>query len=233
MQDSYERIIARALERYFRELATTVVRRYLALETRGAPAGNVKQVSPGDLLTPDDEAALEALMQRYAGAIVEEQSALIGELIGVDPLADGMPGMQLIRAEVARRVVNVNAGTRRAIQDVLLEGLRNGYSARQIANGVPDDEFRGLRAVVSETYRGRHETIARTEVAHVANRTSEDRYRAGGVEEVDISDGPDCGWTFHDDPDKADGSRRTLAELHEYPLSHPNCRRVPLPVVEF
>jgi hypothetical protein len=40
-----------------------------------------------------------------------------------------------------------------------------------------------------------------------------------------------CGWTFHDDGDLADGSRRTIAELRETPLSHPNCVRLGLPVL--
>jgi hypothetical protein len=38
-------------------------------------------------------------------------------------------------------------------------------------------------------------------------------------------DGDDCGWTSHDDPDKADGTIRTLDEASDYPLPHPNCVR--------
>lgn len=224
LQTLHERILARALERYFQLLAAAVVRRFLALS---------KAVGPGDLVTPEDEAELQRIIMRSAAELISEYSALTGELVGVEPLTEGMPGYSLLRREVAGQVVDISATTRRAIQDTLLEGLERGFSARQIANGVPAEDFRGLRSVVAQTYRNRHEAIARTEVAFIANRTTEDRYRAGGVAEVDIDDGPDCGWTSHDDPDKADGSRRTLEELHDQPLSHPQCVRVPLPVVEF
>ena len=48
---------------------------------------------------------------------------------------------------------------------------------------------------------------------------------------VQVYDGPECGWTEHDDPDLADGSLRTLEEADEYPLSHPHCQRAFGPVV--
>lgn len=46
----------------------------------------------------------------------------------------------------------------------------------------------------------------------------------------EISDGPDCGWTTHDDPDLADGSTRTREEVEAYPIAHPRCQRVVWPV---
>lgn len=223
LQERQTQALARALERFFVTLAGRAARRFLELS---------KDVSPSDIITSGDERELERIMLAHLTSTIEDQSDLVAELIDIDPLREGMPGMELLRSEVAQRIVRINAQTRLAVQDTLRDGLARGYTATQIANGVPDDGFRGIRAVVRQTYANRHETIARTEVGHIAQRTSEDRYRAGGVREVDISDGPDCGWTEHDDPDLADGSRRTLEELHANPLSHPNCVRVPLPVVE-
>lgn len=216
-------MLTRALDEYFAELSALAARRYMAL---------AKAVGAADLITAGDDDELERLMLAYLGNVIEEQSALSGRLVGVPALAPDSPGYNLIRREIGSRIVGINQATRAAVQNVIIDGLRQGYSARQIAEGVPSDEFRGIRAVVRETYKNRAQTIARTEVAFVAQRAAEDRYRAGGVQEVDIDDGPDCGWTSHDDPDKADGSRRTLAELAAHPLSHPNCVRVPLPVVE-
>lgn len=46
-----------------------------------------------------------------------------------------------------------------------------------------------------------------------------------GIEVVEVLDGPECGWTRHDDSDKADGSLRTVAEAMAFPDAHPNCRR--------
>jgi len=34
-----------------------------------------------------------------------------------------------------------------------------------------------------------------------------------------------CGWSFHDDPDRANASLRTALELEEFPLAHAHCRR--------
>lgn len=46
-----------------------------------------------------------------------------------------------------------------------------------------------------------------------------------GGTHVEVSDGSSCGWTYHDDPDRADGSIRTVEEAAAYPISHPNCQR--------
>lgn len=46
-----------------------------------------------------------------------------------------------------------------------------------------------------------------------------------GVTSYYVSDGAFCGWSFHDDPDRADGTIRSEMELVEFPLAHPHCRR--------
>ncbi|MFE1230664.1 hypothetical protein [Streptomyces sp. NPDC058745] len=42
---------------------------------------------------------------------------------------------------------------------------------------------------------------------------------------IEVYDGPDCGWTGHDDPDRAHGTLRTVREALVHPLAHPHCRR--------
>ncbi|MFJ9799828.1 hypothetical protein [Streptomyces sp. NPDC101145] len=42
---------------------------------------------------------------------------------------------------------------------------------------------------------------------------------------VEIRDGAGCGWTSHQDPDKADGTLRTIDDALAHPLAHPNCVR--------
>lgn len=55
------------------------------------------------------------------------------------------------------------------------------------------------------------------------------RYAAGarqaGVAMVEVFDGLDCGWTAHQDTDKASRSVRTVEDAAEWPISHPRCRR--------
>lgn len=40
-----------------------------------------------------------------------------------------------------------------------------------------------------------------------------------------VSDGPDCGWTYHDDPEKANGMVVSIAEARANPIAHPHCVR--------
>ena len=55
---------------------------------------------------------------------------------------------------------------------------------------------------------------------------------ASGVEWFQVSDGSDCGWQHHDDPDKANGSLRSLEDVLAFPIAHPNCSRQVVPVYE-
>lgn len=45
------------------------------------------------------------------------------------------------------------------------------------------------------------------------------------VEVVQVSDGPECGWTRHDDSDLANGTIRTIEDAMSFASAHPNCRR--------
>jgi len=46
-----------------------------------------------------------------------------------------------------------------------------------------------------------------------------------GVTYWEVFDGPDCGWTTHEDPETALGKIVTRDEALSWPISHPNCRR--------
>ncbi|MET8571777.1 hypothetical protein [Streptomyces sp. NPDC004783] len=50
-----------------------------------------------------------------------------------------------------------------------------------------------------------------------------------GTEWVEVRDGPDCGWTSHDDPDRANRTLRTVQDALAHPASHPHCVREFLP----
>ncbi|MFF2954980.1 hypothetical protein ACFVVU_26980 [Kitasatospora sp. NPDC057965] len=49
--------------------------------------------------------------------------------------------------------------------------------------------------------------------------------REHGISHVEVSDGYDCGWTSHPDPDKAVRTLRTVEDAAEWPISHPRCTR--------
>jgi hypothetical protein len=50
-----------------------------------------------------------------------------------------------------------------------------------------------------------------------------------GVDFVEVSDGADCGWLSHDDPDRANRTLRTVQDALAHPAAHPNCQRQFLP----
>lgn len=50
-----------------------------------------------------------------------------------------------------------------------------------------------------------------------------------GTEWVEVRDGADCGWTSHDDPDRANRTLRTVQDALAHPTAHPHCVREFLP----
>lgn len=128
-------------------------------------------------------------------------------------------------ASSARRVVRINAVTRRAIREQLRIGIERGYSKDQMARGVPADDYRGIGAVVEETYKNRARTIARTEVATITNRASVQAFRELGYRRVRCYDSADCGLKGHKHPIKPAGKLFNINAAYIYAISHPQCRR--------
>ncbi|MFJ6069055.1 hypothetical protein ACIQHU_39200 [Streptomyces tendae] len=50
-----------------------------------------------------------------------------------------------------------------------------------------------------------------------------------GTEWVEVRDGAACGWTSHDDPDRANRTLRTVQDALAHPTAHPHCQRELLP----
>lgn len=69
------------------------------------------------------------------------------------------------------------------------------------------------------------DTLLRTTTANAYNGGSLNQFRQMGVGWVEVLDGADCGWTGHDDPDKANATVRSVDDAGEHSLSHPRCRR--------
>ncbi|MFI1100268.1 hypothetical protein [Streptomyces melanogenes] len=66
-------------------------------------------------------------------------------------------------------------------------------------------------------------TLTKSAVAY--NTGTLNRTREAGVAMVEVFDGLDCGWTSHQDPDKAARTLRAVEDAAEWPISHPRCRR--------
>lgn len=141
------------------------------------------------------------------------------------------PSVKPVMAQIGNDVTAINDVSRQRLRRLVADGVERGYSIGEIVRGVPDDSFTGLRDMVgswkstSGSANARATMIARTETANVYNHLALSGYEEGGYGSVIVFDGPDCGWTSHDDLDKANGTVRTLAEAREHPIAHPNCGR--------
>jgi len=164
---------------------------------------------------------------------------------------------EIIRGWATRKgLADIDGQVRQAVMDALAEGRAAGDGADALARRIRGMvEGRGMYpGVYREAYeraqaRGwgeeaasragdraarmyRAETIARTETKTAQNRASIEAYRASEVvESLKVWDGDDCGWTGHDDGEKADGMIVSFEEADMYPLAHPRCVRSFGPVV--
>jgi hypothetical protein len=191
-----------------------------------------------DWTVEDDE--LETVLARWYTTFGEAAYGAVGEQLAVELRFDlNARGVKGVMDRVATEVRRINDQSRELLRSKVAEAIDRGYSVDQLVAGVADDGFAGLRELVegwASTPDGaagaRAQTIALTETANAYNAASLAGYEDSGlVDAVEVFDGPECGWTEHDDPDLADGSTRTLDEANDYPISHPNCQRAFGPVV--
>lgn len=131
---------------------------------------------------------------------------------------------------------HVKATTKELIRELVhnevLQKLVTGETAKQLGQRIAK-QLLAEHAIAAVTYKNgaRHtigdyaEMVARSQTAIAYNRGSLEQCRANGVFYVDVFDGPECGWTSHDDTDLANGSTRTIEEAAAFSISHPRCAR--------
>ncbi len=214
--------LADQLRRYYQLLAGRARERFLRQE-RGlrldGESLRTKTLEPDLIITDQDARILNQLLVRAEAQMWEESQDLVVEILpAVEPVP--MPAVQVER--IGARVTRITETTRRQVGKVISEGFDLGLSDQDIAEN--------LRSVVEETYKGRADTIARTEIAMVDAEATVDAYGQVGVTHVIITDGPGCGWAKHNDEDKADGTVRTLEAWRAKPIAHPNCVRGAAPL---
>jgi hypothetical protein len=181
-------------------------------------------LSISDLWNPKVEDA--ALSRTLAGLHRDAMQAAVKGVTSVGVAADPTsPALTALFGQLASRVTGINQTTRDALAAVLADGQDRGYTAQQIADGVPADDYPGVSGVFDGARGYRAEMIAQTETAMAFNLSSTAAYRDGGIDQVEVSDGdgdPECS--------DADGQVWTLDEAEANPLEHPNCVRQFLPL---
>lgn len=125
-----------------------------------------------------------------------------------------------------------------------LKGLTPQGIARLLAKGssqgVDNTErtirLRGIKAAVFNPGQGHSigkkyklndygGMVLRTNANRAYNMGVLNALKKKGVEFVNVSDGPECGWSYHEDGDLANGKVVTIDEANAFPIAHPNCRR--------
>jgi hypothetical protein len=184
-----------------------------------------------DVYDPEEEQGRLAriLFPRYVRMLeaIHQLVASVFPWLSPDEFRVDDPATRKQLALAAEQVVGIDATTRGALRDVLREGQRRGYSAFQLAEGVPAEGFGGIKGLYLETWKGRAELIARTEMATAQLAASKDRYKATGlVSRIQIVEHEDT-----DAPCAAMNGR--VFPVEEAPgLEHPNCRRGYVPIVD-
>lgn len=107
----------------------------------------------------------------------------------------------------------------------LYTGQTAVQAGRDLATALRE---RGITAVVYSDGRRVSlpvyaEMVVRTKTAEAYQEGGLNQGERLGVDWWEILDGPDCGWTSHDDPQKATGMIVSLTDARAYPIAHPNC----------
>jgi len=183
-----------------------------------------------DVYDPEAEQGFLArvLFPRYLRMLeaVHQLVASVFPWLSPDEFRLDDPATRKQLALAAEQVVKIDQSTREQLRAVLQEGQKRGYSNHEIAQGVPADGFGGIRGLYLDTWRGRAETIARTEIATAAVSASLDRYAATGlVTHVRLHENEDT------DDFCADRNGKVVPISEKPGLAHPNCRLGVEPVV--
>ena len=125
--------------------------------------------------------------------------------------SDKLPTVQRVLTQAPTRAAMIHRTTSKAIGRAVGIGLERGYSIEQLARGVPDDKFPGIRSILGET-ENRSRLIARTEIMRSQNQTTVGFYKEQGfgyVQADDVDGDPDDTYI-----DPGDPYGRTCEERH-------------------
>ena len=231
--------LKRDLEKYFKKLRSTVagtMGRYM--ERGSGDAGFTKTLPlPAEILPPNGALGLADVIRNGYWMMIQRTWTTIAAS-GVAGVLEFDPKLPLVNQYLGFAAVasgEMWSATERAIALAVELALERGYTIEDLVQGVPDEDFPGINSLVEETYQGRAETIARTEMSRAQNQSTLSYYKEQDIEFVQAID-PDG------DPKDtfiAAGDGLTCAQRHEqiYSVieagsveSHPNCKLKWMPV---
>jgi HK97 family phage portal protein len=191
-----------------RNRADGILGRYMerqTAETKGYPF----EVS--DMLPPIETDGMAKILEAAYRKISRRTFKTVNDVgvAGTLDWSDKLPTVQRVLTQAPTRAAMIHRTTAKAIGRSIAIGLERGYSIEQLARGVPDEQFPGIRSVLGES-ENRARLIARTEVMRTQNQTTVGFYEEQGFDYVqadDVDGDPDD--TFID---PGDPYGRTCAE---------------------
>ena len=166
-----------------------------------------------DMLPPVETGNMSRILEAAYARISKKTFGSINSsgIAGTLNWSDKLPTIQRILTQAPVRAEMIHKTTSKAIARAITMGLERGYTIQQLARGVPDDRFPGIRSVLGET-ENRAKLIARTEVMRTQNATTTGFFKEQGYEYVradDVDGDPDDTYIAPGDP-----YERTCAERH-------------------
>jgi HK97 family phage portal protein len=166
-----------------------------------------------DMLPPVETGNMERILEAAYRRVSKRTFGTINDvgIAGTLDWSDKLPTVQRVLTQAPTRATMIHRTTSKAIGRAVGIGLERGYSIEQLARGVPDDKFPGIRSILGET-ENRSRLIARTEIMRSQNQTTVGFYKEQGfvyVQADDVDGDPD---DLYVDP--GDPYERTCAERH-------------------
>ena len=201
------------LQRHFRGIRNRVDGILGRLMERGAEESKDYPFDSDNLLPRVEVGGLSDILQRSATRVSKTTFDTINDA-GVAGSLDWDERLPVVQSAISAAPLQaqiIHSTTNRTIARAITIGLENGYSISQLARGVPDDNFPGIRSILTET-ESRARMIARTEVMRTQHQTSIGFYEAQGfgyvrADDVDGDDGDNY-------VDPGDPYGRTCRERH-------------------
>lgn len=135
-----------------------------------------------EVLFASDADELEAVVKRFYVELIQLSWDNWNLELGADLVFDLQdPAVVKALEGAGSQVRKISETTRQKLQEVLQQGADRGWSIDHLVRGDADLGIPGLRSVVEETYKGRAQSIARTEMAIAQQTAGLARYQNAGL----------------------------------------------------
>ena len=201
------------LQRYFRGVRNRVDGILGRHMERGTDETKAFPFDADELLPSAEINGLAEIIRASAARVSKKTFDIINDsgVAGTLDWDEKLPVVQSALTQAPTRATLIHRTSHRNIGRAIEIALERGYSIEGLARGVPDDNFPGLRSLLTETEK-RSRLIARTEIMRTQNQTSVGFYQEQGFGYVraDDPDGdPDDNYV-----DPGDPYGRTCIERH-------------------